>query len=141
MQLSFIPGLARHGALRAQAEAVRVAASHRSRGLGEAMFQWAIDEARCRGCALVQLTTDKTRADAHRFYDVLVSRRHTRVTNCSSECSADFNAGATVQAHVARTISRVLEAGPHSNGRSPLMDRRILAVIATGGRRSARLAS
>ncbi|MEP7192569.1 MAG: GNAT family N-acetyltransferase [Actinomycetota bacterium] len=71
MQLSFIPGLARRGALRAQAEAVRVAASHRGRGLGEAMFQWAIDEARCRGCAVVQLTTDKTRADAHRFYERL----------------------------------------------------------------------
>jgi GNAT superfamily N-acetyltransferase len=71
MQLSFIPGLARRGALRAQAEAVRVAASHRSRGLGGAMFQWAIDEARCRGCAVVQLTTDKTRADAHRFYERL----------------------------------------------------------------------
>jgi len=71
MQLSFIPGLARRGALRAQAEAVRVAASHRRRGLGEAMFQWAIDEARCRGCAVVQLTTDKTRADAHRFYERL----------------------------------------------------------------------
>jgi GNAT superfamily N-acetyltransferase len=71
MQLSFIPGLARRGALRAQAEAVRVAASHRGRGLGVAMFQWAIEEARCRGCAVVQLTTDKTRADAHRFYERL----------------------------------------------------------------------
>jgi len=71
MQLSFIPGLARRGALRAQAEAVRVAASHQSRGLGGAMLRWAIDEARRRGCALVQLTTDKTRADAHRFYEGL----------------------------------------------------------------------
>jgi GNAT superfamily N-acetyltransferase len=71
MQLSFIPGLARRGALRAQIEGVRVAASHRSRGLGAAMFHWASDEARQRGCALVQLTTDKTRADAHRFYERL----------------------------------------------------------------------
>jgi GNAT superfamily N-acetyltransferase len=68
MQLSFIPGLARRGSLRAQIEAVRVADSHRSRGLGDAMFRWAIDEARRRGCSLVQLTTDKSRADAHRFY-------------------------------------------------------------------------
>ncbi|MDQ1538023.1 MAG: hypothetical protein QOE58_2416, partial [Actinomycetota bacterium] len=45
MQLSFIPGLARRGALRAQVEAVRVAPSHRSRGLGAVMFQWAIGEA------------------------------------------------------------------------------------------------
>jgi GNAT superfamily N-acetyltransferase len=71
MQLSFIPGLVRRGALRAQAEGVRVAASYRGRGLGAAMFQWAIDEARRRGCALLQLTSDKTRADAHRFYERL----------------------------------------------------------------------
>jgi GNAT superfamily N-acetyltransferase len=68
MQLSFLPGLARRGALRAQIEAVRVAESQRGSGLGAAMLTWAIDEARRRGCALVQLTTDKTRTDAHRFY-------------------------------------------------------------------------
>ena len=67
-QLSFLPGLARRGALRAQIEAVRVAEAQRGRGLGEAMMRWAIEEARRRGCALVQLTSDKTRADAHRFY-------------------------------------------------------------------------
>jgi GNAT superfamily N-acetyltransferase len=68
LQLSFIPGLARRGALRAQIEAVRVHESYRSRGLGAAMMTWAIDEARRRGCGLVQLTTDKSRPDAHRFY-------------------------------------------------------------------------
>ena len=68
LQLSFLPGLARRGALRAQIEAVRVAQSERGSGLGAAMMGWVIDEARRRGCALVQLTTDKTRADAHRFY-------------------------------------------------------------------------
>lgn len=68
MQLSFLPGLARRGALRAQIEAVRVAESTRGSGLGAAMMAWAIDEARRRGCALVQLTSDKSRADAHRFY-------------------------------------------------------------------------
>ena len=67
MQLSFLPGLARRGALRAQVEAVRVGASQRSTGLGTAMITWAVDEARRRGCALVQLTTDKRRTDAHRF--------------------------------------------------------------------------
>jgi GNAT superfamily N-acetyltransferase len=71
MQLSFIPGLARRGALRAQIEAVRVDESYRGRGLGAAMFGWAIEEARRRGCALVQLTTDKARPDAHRFYERL----------------------------------------------------------------------
>jgi GNAT superfamily N-acetyltransferase len=71
MQLSFIPGLARRGALRAQIEAVRVRQDHRSRGLGAAVLAWAIDESRRRRCALVQLTTDKARADAHRFYERL----------------------------------------------------------------------
>jgi GNAT superfamily N-acetyltransferase len=68
MQLSFIPGLARRGALRAQIEAVRVADAWRGRGLGAAMMAWAIAEARRRGCALVQLTSDKSRTSAHRFY-------------------------------------------------------------------------
>jgi GNAT superfamily N-acetyltransferase len=71
MQLSFLPGLARRGALRAQIEAVRVRQDYRSRGLGAALFEWAIGEARRRQCGLVQLTTDKTRADAHRFYERL----------------------------------------------------------------------
>jgi GNAT superfamily N-acetyltransferase len=67
-QLSFLPGLARRGALRGQIEAVRVAAQQRGAGLGAAMMAWAIAEARRRGCALVQLTSDKTRSEAHRFY-------------------------------------------------------------------------
>jgi len=71
LQLSFIPGLARRGALRAQIEAVRIHESFRGRGLGAAMMGWAIEEARRRGCALVQLTTDKARPDAHRFYERL----------------------------------------------------------------------
>jgi GNAT superfamily N-acetyltransferase len=71
LQLSFLPGLARRGALRAQIEAVRVRGDFRRRQLGTAMITWAIDEARRRGCALVQLTTDKSRVDAHRFYDRL----------------------------------------------------------------------
>lgn len=68
MQLSFLPGLARRGALRAQIEAVRVAESQRGSGLGAAMMRWAIEEASRRDCALVQLTSDKARTDAHRFY-------------------------------------------------------------------------
>jgi GNAT superfamily N-acetyltransferase len=71
MQLSFLPGLARRGSLRAQIEAVRVHEDFRSWGLGHAMLTWAIDEARQRGCALVQLTTDKSRTGAHRFYERL----------------------------------------------------------------------
>jgi GNAT superfamily N-acetyltransferase len=71
MQLSFIPGLSRRGGLRCQIEAVRVRRDYRDRGLGSAMFEWAIAEARRRGCSLVQLTTAKSRSDAHRFYDRL----------------------------------------------------------------------
>ena len=71
LQLSFIPGLARRGALRAQIEAVRVAGACRGGGLGAAMMAWAIGEARRRGCAMVQLTSDKSRTSAHRFYERL----------------------------------------------------------------------
>jgi GNAT superfamily N-acetyltransferase len=68
LQLTFIPGLARRGALRAQIEAVRVEDGLRGVGLGSAMLDWAIDEARRRGCALVQLTSDKSRGNAQRLY-------------------------------------------------------------------------
>ena len=71
LQLTFIPGLTRLGMWRAQIEGVRVDSSRRGARLGEAMFTWAIEEARRRGCRLVQLTTDKSRPDAHRFYERL----------------------------------------------------------------------
>jgi GNAT superfamily N-acetyltransferase len=71
LQLSFIPGLARRGALRGQIEAVRVASNRRGQGLGERLFAWAIGECRRRGCQFVQLTTDRSRSDAHRFYNRL----------------------------------------------------------------------
>ncbi|WP_369811089.1 N-acetyltransferase family protein [Quadrisphaera sp. DSM 44207] len=71
LQLSFLPGLARRGALRAQIEAVRVREDRRGGGLGAAVVGWAVAEARRRGCALVQLTTDRSRTDAHRFYERL----------------------------------------------------------------------
>jgi GNAT superfamily N-acetyltransferase len=67
-QLNLIPGLGRKGSWRAQIESVRVVQDRRNAGIGAAMMSWAIDEARRRGCGLVQLTTDKQRADAHRFY-------------------------------------------------------------------------
>ena len=71
LQLTVLPGLSRGGALRAQVEAVRVADSQRGKGLGQALLLWAVEEARARGCTLVQLTTDKQRTDAHRFYERL----------------------------------------------------------------------
>jgi GNAT superfamily N-acetyltransferase len=71
LQISFIPGIARIGAWRGQIEAVRVAAHRRDSGLGKRMVEWAIGECRSRDCSLVQLTTDKSRVDARRFYDKL----------------------------------------------------------------------
>jgi GNAT superfamily N-acetyltransferase len=71
MQLTFLPGLSRRGATRALVEAVRVAAPLRSAGIGGRMMRWAVEEARRRGCAMVQLTSDRRRTDAHRFYDRL----------------------------------------------------------------------
>lgn len=71
MQLILIPSLTRRGAQRLEIEGVRVAAGHRGAGLGRRMIGWAVDEARASGCALVQLTTDKRRADARRFYESL----------------------------------------------------------------------
>ncbi len=71
LQLTVIAGLSRGGALRGQVEAVRVRADHRGRGTGTTLVRWAIDELRRRGCAMVQLTTDKSRADALRFYERL----------------------------------------------------------------------
>ena len=67
-QLNLLPGLGRRGSWRAQIESVRVARTRRDAGIGAAMMRWAIEEARRRGCAMVQLTTDKRRDDAHRFY-------------------------------------------------------------------------
>jgi GNAT superfamily N-acetyltransferase len=71
LQLSFIPGLTRRGMWRGQIEGVRVAADERAGGIGRAMLVWAIEECRKRGCGLVQLTSDKRRSGAHRFYEAL----------------------------------------------------------------------
>jgi GNAT superfamily N-acetyltransferase len=71
LQLTFIPYLTYRGGIRAQIEAVRVREDMRGKGLGEQLFRWAIDRARERGVHLVQLTTDKRRPDALRFYEKL----------------------------------------------------------------------
>ncbi|MDQ3028879.1 MAG: GNAT family N-acetyltransferase [Actinomycetota bacterium] len=68
LQLSVLPGLARRGATRMQIEAVRVRSDLRGLGLGDALLRWSVDRARAQGCALVQLTSDKSRTEAHRFY-------------------------------------------------------------------------
>lgn len=70
-QLSFIPGISRKGAWRGQIESVRVVAEARGQGIGEAMMRWAIVRCEERGCGIVQLTSDKKRDAAHRFYERL----------------------------------------------------------------------
>lgn len=71
LQLTFIPGLSRGAAWRAQIESVRVAAAARGGGFGRRMIEAAIDLARERDCTVVQLTSDKRRSDALRFYEAL----------------------------------------------------------------------
>ncbi len=71
IQISFIPGLSRMGMWRGQIESVRIASHIRGGGVGRQMIVWAIEQCRERGCGLVQLTTDKSRSDALRFYQSL----------------------------------------------------------------------
>jgi GNAT superfamily N-acetyltransferase len=71
LQFTLIHGLSRKGASRAQIEGVRVRADRRGQGIGEALFEAAFDRARALGCSLVQLTTDRARGEAHRFYERL----------------------------------------------------------------------
>ena len=68
LQLTYIPGLAYDGGWRAQVEAVRVRGDCRNLGLGSQLMNWAIERARKRGCRLMQLTTNRARIDAQRFY-------------------------------------------------------------------------
>ncbi len=69
LQLMFLPGLQRKGAWRGLVESVRIRGDRRSQGLGEAMMAWAVEASRAQGCVSVQLTTDVSRAAAHRFYE------------------------------------------------------------------------
>ncbi|MFH9466070.1 GNAT family N-acetyltransferase [Streptomyces clavifer] len=71
LQLTVVPGLSRRGATRSIIEGVRVHSDERGSGLGTQLIQWAVDESRRQSCRLVQLTSDTTRTDAHRFYERL----------------------------------------------------------------------
>jgi GNAT superfamily N-acetyltransferase len=70
-QLTYLPGLMRRGAWRGQIEVVHVSAGKRKLGIGSEMMKWAIERCRERNCAMVQLTSNKKRLDAHRFYERL----------------------------------------------------------------------
>lgn len=76
-QLTFIPNLTGRGALRVKVESVKVKAARRSGGIGARMMTFAEDYARTRGAAMLELTSNKTRDKAHRFYERLgFSRSH-----------------------------------------------------------------
>jgi len=67
-QLSYLPGLMRRGMWRGQIEVVHVSEALRNRGYGSQMMRWALRRCREKGCGMVQLTSNKKRLDAHRFY-------------------------------------------------------------------------
>lgn len=71
LQLSFLQYLTYQGGIRAQIEAVRIREDQRRKGIGEKLFTWAINRAKERGAHLLQLTTDKKRPEALRFYEKL----------------------------------------------------------------------
>ncbi|GAA3042631.1 GNAT family N-acetyltransferase [Kitasatospora sp. NPDC058063] len=71
LQLTVVPGLSRAGATRTIIEGVRIHAEERGSGLGTDLIRWAVDRSRELGADLVQLTSDATRTDAHRFYERL----------------------------------------------------------------------
>ena len=81
LQLCVLPGLSSQGASRGLIEDVRVAGHCRSRGIGEQLVQWAVAEARGKGCKLVELLTHHTRVNAQRFYERLgFARSHVGMT-------------------------------------------------------------
>ncbi|GAA2315520.1 GNAT family N-acetyltransferase [Streptomyces kunmingensis] len=71
LQLTVVPGLSRMGATRSIIEGVRIHSDERGSGLGTQLIEWAVAESRRQDCQLVQLTSDATRTDAHRFYERL----------------------------------------------------------------------
>jgi len=71
LHLMFLPSISYQGGLRAQIESVRVGIQHQSQGIGSEMMKWTVERAEERGAHVVQLTTHKSREDAHRFYERL----------------------------------------------------------------------
>lgn len=112
LQLTIVPGLSRRGATRSIVEGVRIHRDERGGGLGTQLIEWAIDESRRQNCHLVQLTSDKTRTDAHRFYERLgFEASHTWLQTPALS--------APLPSHAAR--------GPVSRETGPLLFRRPLA--------------
>ena len=81
LQLCILPGLSSQGVPRGLIEDVRVASHLRGQGIGEQLVQWAVAEARSRGCMLIELLTHSSRVDAQRFYERLgFARSHVGMT-------------------------------------------------------------
>jgi len=68
LQISVVPGLPHFGMKRGMLENVHIRADQRGNGLGSEMVLWAVEQCRAAGCGMVQLTSNKLRLDAHRFY-------------------------------------------------------------------------
>ena len=71
LQISTVPGLNQFGMTRGLLENVHIRTDQRGTGLGTEMVLWAIEQCRQSGCGMVQLTSNKVRLDAHRFYEKL----------------------------------------------------------------------
>ena len=71
LQLTFLPSISYQGGMRAQVESVRVNVGQRGNGIGSEMMKWAINRAKERGAHILQLTSHRSREDAHRFYERL----------------------------------------------------------------------
>ncbi|MEQ8331863.1 GNAT family N-acetyltransferase [Nisaea sp.] len=71
LQITFLPGLSHQGLWRGQIESVRISSAARGGGIGRQFLEWAIETCRERGCGIIQLTSDKSRTDAIRFYENL----------------------------------------------------------------------
>ena len=71
LHLMFLSSVSFQGGLRAQIESVRVDKRFQSQGIGSEMMKWTMERAKARGAHVVQLTTHKSREDAHRFYERL----------------------------------------------------------------------
>lgn len=71
LQITYTPSLSYQGSWRATLESVRTAGDLRGKGIGSELVRWALSRAKERGCRMVQLSTDKSRVDAKRFYEKL----------------------------------------------------------------------
>ena len=102
LQVTVIPGMARRGITRLLVEAVRVASAERSSGIGSALKRWVVDEAAVAvGAAMVQLTSDAAREDAHRFYRRLCfSDSHVGFTHPVRQSASRSVGGSSASARV-----------------------------------------